>query len=100
MLQFAITLLCKLHFRNVEVKAVGSDFLKCTKCDFLVEFIAKYPRECDKWQVLVEDKNRHLNYQRACRNIYGGWSMQSVQNPSKFLCIIHDKMDTTKTTIP
>jgi len=26
--------------------------------------------------------------------------MQSIQNPSKFICIIHDKIDTTKIAIP
>jgi len=98
--QSAISRLRKAHFKNVEVKAVGSNFSKCTECDFLVEFIAKYPRGCDEWQALVDDRERHLSYQRACRNVYSGWSAQSVQNPSEFLCIIHDKMDTTKTAIP
>lgn len=98
--QSAISRLRKAHFKNVEVKAVGSNFSKCTECDFLVEFIAKYPRGCDEWQALVDNRERHLNYQRACRNVYSGWTAQSVQNPSEFLCIIHDKMDTTKTAIP
>src|SRR5579875_1169699 len=98
--QSSMSSLRKNHFRNVEVKAVGSSFSKCTECDFLVECIAKYPRGCDEWQALVDDRDRHLNYQRACRNIYAGWSALSVQNPSEFLCIIHDMMDTTKTAIP
>lgn len=90
----------KEYFRNVEVKAVGSNFSKCTECDFLVELIAKYPRGSDEWQSLTEDRTRHLNYQRACRNIYYGWTTQSIQSPTEFLCIIHDKMDTSKTAIP
>jgi len=98
--QPALSQLRKEYFRNVEVKEVGSNFSRCTECDFLVEFISKYPRGCDDWQCLVSDRDRHLNYQRACRNIYHGWSTESVQHPSEFLCIIHDKMDTTKTALP
>ena len=78
--------------------AMGTATLTTKRTAF--ECIAKYPRGCDEWQALVDDRERHLNYQRACRNIYAGWSALSVQNPSEFLCIIHDKMDTTKTAIP
>jgi len=62
MLQSAISQLRNLHFRNVEVKAIGSNFSKCTECDFWVEFTAKYPKGCNEWQSLVEDRNHHLNY--------------------------------------
>ncbi|KAG0594344.1 hypothetical protein M758_UG068900 [Ceratodon purpureus] len=86
----------KEYFCNVEVKAVGSNFSKCTESDFLVEPIAKFL----EWQSLIQDRNRHLNYQRACRNIYYGWTTLSIQSPTEFLCIIHDKMDKSKTTIP
>ncbi|KAG0567459.1 hypothetical protein KC19_7G136300 [Ceratodon purpureus] len=98
--QSSVNRMRKEYFRNVEVKAVGSNFSKCTECDFLVELIAKYPRGSDEWQSLTEDRTRHLNYQRACRNIYYGWTTQSIQSPNEFLCIIHDKMDTSKTAIP
>jgi hypothetical protein len=31
--------------------------------------------------------------------LYHGWSTNSIDIPTEFLCIIHDKMDHTKTTI-
>jgi hypothetical protein len=87
-------------FRNVQVKPAGSNFSRCTECDFLRCCISKYPKDCPEWQALVDDRTRHINYQNACRRIYRGWSTQSVERPSQFLCIIHDKMDHTKTAIP
>jgi hypothetical protein len=87
-------------FRNVQVKPAGSNFSRCTECDFLRCCISKYPKDCPEWQALVDDRTRHITYQNACRRIYRGWSTQSVESLSQFLCIIHDKMDHTKTAIP
>jgi hypothetical protein len=87
-------------FRNVQVKPAGNNFSRCTACDFLCYCISKYPKDCPKWQALVDDRTRHINYQNACQRIYRGWSTQSVESPFQFLCIIHDKMDQTKTAIP
>jgi hypothetical protein len=48
----------------------------------------------------VNDRTRHINYQNACRRLYHAWSTNSVDIPTEFLCIIHDKMDHMKTAIP
>ena len=82
------------------MKAPNNNFSKCSKCDFLQDCISKYPRDCDEWATLVNDKTKHINYQNACRGLYHGWSSNSVDSPMEFLCIIHDKMDHTKSTIP
>jgi len=37
---------------------------------------------------------------RELAEMSGGWSTQFVHNSSKFLYIIHDKRDTSKTAIP
>ena len=36
-------------FGNVHVKPAGSNFSKCTECDFLCYCILKYPKDCPKW---------------------------------------------------
>jgi hypothetical protein len=87
-------------FRNIQVKPAGNNFFRYTEYDFLRCCISKYPKDCPEWQALVDDRTRHINYQNACRRIYRGWSNQSVESPSQFLCIIHDKMDHSKTAIP
>ena len=49
----------------------------------------------------MNDKTKHINYQNACRCLYHGWSPNSVDSKAtKFLYIIHDKMDHTKSAIP
>jgi hypothetical protein len=87
-------------FRNVQVKPADSNFSRCTESDFLCCCILKYPKDCPELQALVDDRTQHINYQNAYRRIYRGWGIQFVKSPSQFLCIIHDRMDHTKTTIP
>ena len=48
----------------------------------------------------MNNRTKHINYQNACRRLYHGWSSNSIDSPMEFLCIIHDKMDHTKSAIP
>ena len=98
--QSTVSVMKKKLFRNVEVKAPSSNFSRCSECDFLQDCISRYPRGCDEWATLVNDRTKHINYQNACRRLYHGWSSNSVVSPTEFLCIIHDKMDHTKSAIP
>ena len=98
--QSTVSVMKKKLFRNVEVKAPSSNFSRCSECDFLQDCISRYPRGCDEWATLVNDRTKHINYQNACRRLYHGWSSNSVDSPTEFLCIIHDKMDHTKSAIP
>ena len=97
--QSTVSVMKKKLFRNVEVKAPSSNFSRCSECDFLQDFISRYPRGCNEWATLVNDRTKHINYQNACRRLYHGWSSNSVDSPTEFLCIIHDKMDHTKSAI-
>ena len=81
------------------MKAPNNNFSRCTECDFLQDCISKYPRGCEEWAMLVNDMTKHINYQNACRRLYHGWSSNSIDSPTEFLYIIHDKMDHTKTRI-
>ena len=38
--------------------------------------------------------------QMSCRNLYYAWRDASKIEPTKYLCIIHDKMDQMKTHLP
>ena len=50
--------------------------------------------------MLMNDRTKHINYQNACRCLYHGWSSNLVKSATKFLCIIHDKIDHIKFAIP
>ena len=82
------------------MKELNNNFSRCSECDFLQDCISRYPRGCDEWATLVNDMTKHIKYQNACRCLYHGWSSNSVDSPMEFLCIIHDKMDYTKSAIP
>ena len=98
--QSTVSIMKKRLFRHVEVKDPNNNFSRCSECDFLQDCISRYPRGCDEWATLVNDKTKHINYQNACCRLYHGWSSNSIDSPTEFLCIIHDKMDHTKSAIP
>ena len=76
--QSTVSIMKKKLFRNVEVKAPSSNFSRCSECDFLQDYISRYPRGCDEWATLVNDRTKHINYQNACRRLYHGWSSNSL----------------------
>ena len=98
--QSTVSIMKKRLFRHVEVKAPNNNFSRCSECDFLQDCISRYPRGCDEWTTLVNDRTKHINYQNACCRLYHGWSSNSVDSSTEFLCIIHDKIDHTKSAIP
>ena len=94
-----VSVMKKKLFRHIEVKAQNNNFSRCSECDFLQDCISRYPYGCDEWATLVNDRTKHINYQNACRRLYHGWSSNSVDSPTEFFYIIHDKMDHTKSAI-
>ena len=82
------------------IKPVGNSFAKCTVCDDLQQYILKSPKGSFEYVEFVKQRTEHLNHQASCRRIYASWREESKRNPQEILCIIHDKMDTKKTTLP
>ena len=98
--QSTISRIKKEHFNNVSIKAVGSSFAKCTTCDDLQQFILKSPKGGPEYVEFTKQRTEHLNHQASCRRLYASWREESKRNPQEILCIIHDKMDTSKTALP
>jgi len=48
----------------------------------------------------MEQQNEHLNHQASCRHLYALWREEPKRNPLEILCVIHNKMDTSKTALP
>ena len=90
----------KKLFRHIEVKAPNNNFSRCSECNFLEDYISTYPRGFEEWIMFVNDRIRHINYQNACLYLYHGWNSNFVDSATKFLCIIHKKMNYTKCAIP
>ena len=49
---------------------------------------------------LKEELEKHNNHQGSCHILYHAWRHESKMNMHEVLAIIHDGMDTNKTTIP
>ena len=62
MSQSRVSVLKKKLFKHVEVKAPNNNFSRCTECNFLQDCISKYPRGCEEWAMLVNDRTKHINY--------------------------------------
>ena len=97
--QSTISRIRKDLFNNIAIKPVGSSFAKCSTCNQLQEFILKSPKRSPEYVEFVKQWEEHLTYQQSCRCMYGAWCEESKHNRSEILCIIHDKMDTAKTTL-
>ena len=98
--QSAISNFRERSFKNVDIKKVGSNLSKCNECDFFKEFIARTPWGTEEWQTLIDDLQKHLQYQSGCQKLHHSWRNEAIVSLIEFLCIIHDKMDTQKTTLP
>ena len=62
--QSTVSIMKKRLFRHVELKAPNNNFSKCSECDFFQDFISRYPRGCDEWATLANDRTKHINYQK------------------------------------
>ena len=98
--QSTISRIKKEHFNNVLIKPVGSSFAKYTTCDDLQQFILKSPKGGPKYTEFTKQRTEHLNHQASCRHLYASWREESKRNPREILCIIHNKMNTSKTALP
>ena len=97
--QSTISRIKKEHFNNVYIIIFGSSFAKCTTCDDLQQFILKSPKGGFDYIEFMKQQIEHLNNQASCHRLYASWCEESKRNPQEILCIIHDKMDTSKTAL-
>ena len=76
-----------------------NQFSKCAECVRI-----KNARKCTidpkERAMLKQEMRMHMAQQMSCRNLYYSWRDASKLEPTKYLCIIHDKMDQMKTNLP
>ena len=76
-----------------------SEFSKCTLCSSLKAKLEAKP-SLEERARLLNEQEIHMKQQKSCRSLYYTWHTFSKTQPQKNVCIIHDKMDQKKTTIP
>ncbi len=76
-----------------------STFSKCDICTSIKVKLESTKNQVERARYMAQ-RRAHMLQQMSCRNLYYAWRSSSEMNPTKFLCIIHDKMDQSKTAIP
>ena len=97
--QASVCRIRKKVFSNVDVKKSGCMFSNCTKCELLKDFIQKAVKGSDDWFSLRTTLNNHFCHQELCRPLYHSWRHKSIMSSSEFMCIIHDRIDISKTAL-
>jgi len=83
----------------VDVQKKGFVFAKCTIYESLKDLISKVGKNnpCVKEHEIKLKK--HNIHQESCQYLYHTWKTKSMLSNEDFLCVIHDKMDHSKTTL-
>jgi len=90
----------RASFPEYAVKAGGDTFARCGSCDTYKRLRAACTPFSDaqlKWSNILQT---HIKVQEAHRKLYHTNRFTSQEYPEKMLCIIHDKMDHSKTASP
>jgi hypothetical protein len=66
----------------------------------LKDFISKVGKNSASGKKAQMKLKRHNKHQESCRTFYRSWKTKSIHLKEEFMCIIHDMMDHSKTTIP
>ena len=86
------------EFANVTLSKT-SEFSKCVVCSRIKSQLES-TKDGEMIARLKDERRIHMMQQQSCRNVYYTWRKFSQMQKDKYLCIIHDKMDQKKTTIP
>jgi len=84
----------------VDVRKRGSFFTKCIVCESLKDLIFKAGKNNLNVKEHEIKLKKHTIHQESCQCLYHTWRDKSMQSKEDFLCVIHDKMDHSKTTFP
>jgi hypothetical protein len=98
--QYLMSRLRKKYHLNVDVQKRGSTFTKYTICKSLKDLMSKVGKNSVSAKEHELKLKRYNKHQKLCRHLYHSWKVESIQSKEEFLCIIHNKMDHSKTTLP
>jgi hypothetical protein len=91
---------CGLYISNVDVRKHSSNFAKCIICELLKDFISKVGENSAGAKEHEMKLWKHNIHQELYKRLYHTWRAKSIQSKEDYLCIIHDKMDHSKSAFP
>jgi hypothetical protein len=90
----------KEHFPDYQVKRRADGFARCGRCDNLTKQLHLQAHGSAGFKHVTMLLETHLREQECARAYYYLSRALSIHRPMQVLCIIHDKMDHSKTTSP
>jgi hypothetical protein len=87
-------------FPEYYAKPKGDTFSRCRKCDKIKQLRASCTRNSRAWALHNARFDQHNASQMAHRLLYYSNRTDSEESPESVLCVIHDKMDHSKTASP
>ena len=88
------------EFEEYSTKKPGDNFARCGRCDQLKQLRKASTRGSSAYKTWDVKLQLHQASQQTHRIVYYGNRKNSEENPDEVVCIIHDKMDHSKTTSP
>jgi hypothetical protein len=90
----------KEHFPDYQVKRRADGFARCGRCDNLTKQLRLQAPGSSGFKHVTELLETHLREQECARVYYYLSRALSIHRPKQVLCIMHDKMDHSKTASP
>jgi hypothetical protein len=90
----------KEHFSEYQIKRRGDSFACCGRCDELTRLRNVHAFGSPGYKHVLVLLESHLREQEASRAYYYLSRALACYRPSQVLCIMHDKVDHSKTTSP
>ena len=87
-------------FLEFSTKKRGDNFARCDDCDDVKRMRSACIRGSGAYDVCQKRLDMHIAGQRAHRELYYANRFLSEKEPRKYVTIIHDKMDHSKTSSP
>jgi hypothetical protein len=75
-------------------------FVKRIVCESLKALICKLGKNNNEALEYEAKLKKHILHQESFRKLYHTWRTESLRSKDEFLCIIDDKMDHAKITLP
>ena len=90
----------KEHFSEYQIKRRGDSFARCSRCDQLTKMRNVHAYGSPGYNQTTQMLEAHLREQEASRAHYYLSRALACYRPSQVLCIMHDKVDHSKTASP
>ena len=96
----SLSRICRESFLEYSTKKRGDNFARCGNCGDLKRMRSVCIRDSRAYDVCQKRLDMHIAGQKAYKELYYANRFLSEKEPEKYVTIIHNKMDHSKTSSP